>query len=311
MRNLLFILAYLIFITTTGGLALSNSADIGMNAEVRELGSSEKVSKDKSYTIEIVYLGNVTQEIQDAVNNAKAKWESIIISDIPKSITLPKNTKCVMSETQLPEDKLIDDLLIFVIEKAIDGPGVSGGVFGPCLASKSPKYYSRVGLIAFDVDDVAFLKENNLINTLVNQGFATSIGISTFWEYYKLVPKYTTPDPTAFYKGKNGIKGLKAIGGKGKPIVVKAGGANTPYLFWDPSSYPNELMSRGVGANFTISKLTVLSFQDIGFKVDESKADEYTIPPKIQESNLDDTPKLDLDFEFIQNPIVIDGVDSN
>ena len=69
------------------------------------------------------------------------------------------------------------------------------------------------------------------------------------------------------------------MGGEGRPVVEDDYGEGTARGHWNQNTYGDELMTGFLtGTNQPMSKLTVLSLKDLGYVVDASKADPYTIP---------------------------------
>eukprot|EP00300_Choanocystis_sp_HF-7_P026952 c315_g1_i1.p1 GENE.c315_g1_i1~~c315_g1_i1.p1 ORF type:complete len:378 (-),score=35.24 c315_g1_i1:72-1205(-) len=225
------------------------------------------------YNIEIVYVGSMTTPVKDAFVRAQAKWESIIKNDIPNTYTYKKGTKCWESFTVLSQDKIVDDLMIFAQVTNIDGVNGILGSAGPCITTNTPQLYSRVGLMQFDSADMQGMVNDGTIDAVILHEMGHVIGIGTLWEDYRVAGA-----PNKYYTGAGGIEGQSKIQGTGKPIVEQQGGSGTAYGHWDEETYDNELMTGYAGGNEKMSLLTVLSLKDMGFTVDETKADAFTIP---------------------------------
>src|SRR6185436_18597419 len=83
------------------------------------------------------------------------------------------------------------------------------------------------------------------------------------------------------FKGKNAKKEYGILKGTG-PVVVpveNTGGPGTANSHWRETVFRNELMTGFVqGPPNPMSRLTVASLKDLGYKVDLSKAEGYALP---------------------------------
>lgn len=230
------------------------------------------------YNIELVFSDTTDEVFKPAFINAKNRWESIIKNDIPNKYVYKKGTKCYDDFTKLKQDKIVDDLLIFATVTYIDGPGQILGGAGPCVKTKSPKIFSRVGIMQFDSSDMGEMLRSGLIEAVILHEMGHVLGIGTLWNKYKLINRPNKHQIDAYYNGKGGIEGQTAIGGQGKPVVETDGGKGTAYGHWNEETYETELMTGWLDPESKLSKLTVLALKDLGFVVDETKADAFTIP---------------------------------
>lgn len=255
------------------------------------------------YNIELVFVGNVQDSVKQSFNKAKNRWESIITSDIPNSLKLKKNTKCFEKWASLPDDKIVDDLLIFVNVMNLDGPGNVLGEAAPCIQTNDPQTFARVGLMQFDIADVDELMNNGTFDVVVLHEMGHVIGIGSLWKDYKLVDKPCKNDQDAYYNGDQGLIGQAEVKGTGKPVVEADGGKGVAYVHWDEETYDNELMTGAVDANSKLSKLTIRSLQDLGYDVDITQADTYEIPSILKPSDKV-YPTVRLGADIIRGKIV-------
>jgi len=88
------------------------------------------VNPATAFNIELVYLTEVSRAERDAFENAKSRWQQIITGDLPLEAFLARGrTICGVT---IQEDVTIDDLLIFVQIKPIDGVDNILGSAAPC-----------------------------------------------------------------------------------------------------------------------------------------------------------------------------------
>ena len=157
------------------------------------------------YNIEIVFVGSIEPKIKEAFMKAKAKWESVIKNDIPNTYRYKKGDKCWEDFTKLSQDKIVDDLMIFAQVARIDGSGGILGQAGSCVTTDSPKEYSRVGLMQFDLSDMQGMVNDGSLDAVILHEMGHVIGIGTLWKDYSLIRRATGSRKNAYYLGETGI----------------------------------------------------------------------------------------------------------
>jgi len=90
-----------------------------------------------------------------------------------------------------------------------------------------------------------------------------------------LTPVGTKP---ILYQGLRGNYGHSQVGGTGKAVVEDTGGEGTARGHWKESIYQDELMTGYLSGSTPMSKLTIHALEDLGYTVDATKADAYTVP---------------------------------
>lgn len=101
------------------------------------------------------------------------------------------------------------------------------------------------------------------------------MGLGTEWIKLNLV--VSTP-PTQ-YTGSNGIQGFQQIGGSGKPPVEATSTADSAPVHWELSVLGNELMTSSISGTKSLSLLSVRALNDLGYTIDVTKADAFSISP--------------------------------
>lgn len=262
---------------------------------------------DNDFNIEIVFVDTVNEDYKQAILNAKNKWESVIKTGIPNTYTFPKGTTCFADWATLPNDKVVDDLLIFVKIGKMDGPGNMSGRSGLCVQTRTPDAHWRVGMIQMDAEDLNLLGGTDYIEKVAKHQIGHMIGIGTLWKDFNLIKEVQGKKPT--YTGAGGIEGQSKIGGSGQPILEINSNGGMEANHWSESVYDTELMTTQLDANNYLSKLSVLSLKDLGFEVNESNADAYTIPSALRGASEREGPKVDMSNDIIQGPYIIGEVD--
>jgi hypothetical protein len=255
------------------------------------------------YQLTLCFTSDMTASQAAAFTNAAARWGSVITGDQPDinlgTSPLPVGT-CGAAQYSLPANFNIDDIVIFAQVTPIDGVGAILGSAGPCLVRTSSISASRnsvVGTMRFDVADIASMETQGTLNSVILHEMGHVLGIGTLWNDPGAVPARTllqNPQDVnssvkidTWYSGTNGIAGFNAIGGTAytagnKVPVENTGGSGTANGHWRESVLGNELMTGFVsGAINPMSLLTVKSLIDLGYTVDETKADAYTLGSSI------------------------------
>jgi hypothetical protein len=218
--------------------------------------------------------------------NAKARWESVVTGDLQNHLVQQPAVSCapVINE-------VIDDLLIIVYVDTIDGPGNVLGQAGPCwLRTGGPSVgMPLTGIMEFDIEDIEDLDADGLLEDVIvhEMGHVLGIGIAPgfgiLWDNF-LVPSAcddTSVDP--YFDGTFAVAAFDAAGGTGytgnKVPVEDTGLEGTICSHWRESVFANEMMTGWIDPTYNpLSAITVASLADIGYTVDASGADPYTLP---------------------------------
>ena len=218
-------------------------------------------SANGRYDIVIHYSGDPTY--QAAFTQAAARWSQIITADIP--------------DFNSSQFGLIDDLLIDASIVTIDGPGGTLGQAGPDLL-RSGTLLPAHGTMQFDVADVAQMFANGTWASVVMHEIGHILGIGTLWSSLHL--KNAAGD----YIGVHGLSEYRVL--SGNPLATSVpiehdGGSGTVGAHWDEDTFNTELMTgyaESPGVPMPISRMTIGALQDIGYTVNYSAADPYTLP---------------------------------
>ena len=110
------------------------------------------------------------------------------------------------------------------------------------------------------------------------------LGFGSFWGSTdrNLVINPSTAD--AAYTGASGIAGCQAIGGRitcasTVPVEGTQGGDGTINSHWRETTFANELMTGFLNSGTNpLSVMSIRSLEDLGYTVNASAADSFTIP---------------------------------
>ncbi len=206
-----------------------------------------------------------------AFQTAADRWERVMTAAVaPVSPPASFNGCLGVGPTGTIEGMVIDIQVI-----PIDGPNGILGSAGPCQAAADG--LPRAGLMRFDSADVAGLMLDGRFVQVVEHEMAHVLGVGTMWSSRSLISGSGTSDPR--FTGSNAVTEWRALGGTGDVPVEANGGSGTADAHWRESVFASELMTGWLnwGTN-PISRLTIASLADLGYQVDLSQADGYTLP---------------------------------
>ena len=227
-----------------------------------------------SFNIAVRYIGAASARQQQAVAAAVARWQSVITTDLPN---VPMNTaagSCAPSQPALNET--VDDLLIYVEFKEIDGVGKVLGSAGPCYI-RTESGLPIVGYLQLDGADLKMMETSGSIDDVVLHEIGHILGIGTLWSRAALVVGAGTDDP--MFTGTNAVGAYGKLGGTQTGVPVEnTGETGTRDGHWRETIFGNELMTGYIsGTNNPLSALTIASLKDLGYGASFSTASTYML----------------------------------
>lgn len=234
-----------------------------------------------TYDIALRVNGNLSPNVQTAFDSARTFWSQIITKGLTyeANFSIPANS-CI---GQFPAfSGSIDDVLIDVRVAPIDGLGGVRGQAGVCW-THTDSYLPLYGVMEFDEADLEDMAKQGLLNRLILHEMGHVLGFGTLWDFKRsLVVGGSLGGPCGaapVFVGANALREWKALGGSGKVPLENTGGLGTCNSHWQESTFSNELMTGYLnpGSN-PVSRLTVASFEDLGYSVDYSAAESYLLP---------------------------------
>jgi len=224
------------------------------------------------FTITVVFLGGLTTAQKNAFKTAAKRWSKVIVGDLPDVVV---------------NGQVIDDVLIEASGVAIDGPGGILGQAGPThlrpASAGAAKFIPAKGRMQFDTADLANMQANGTLGDVITHEMGHVLGIGTIWTMKGLLAGASGNNPT--FTGTNAKKEYGTLKGTGPAAVPveNTGGPGTANSHWRETVFRNELMTGFVaGPPNPMSRLTVASLKDLGYKVDLTKAEPYSLPNLLQ-----------------------------
>jgi hypothetical protein len=173
--------------------------------------------------------------------------------------------------------------LILAQGSKIDGPGKILGQAGPThLRPQRAGAFAFIpakGIMSFDTDDLAKMEQEKTLGDVITHEMGHVIGIGTIWDLKGLLKGARTTNPR--FTGATAMAEYGKLKGSAptQVPVENTGGVGTADSHWRETLFRNELMSGFIaGAKNPISRVTVGSLQDLGYKVNMAAAEPYSLP---------------------------------
>ena len=243
--------------TTTGAyvLQVSTTADTPP-------GPGDPPPAPGNFQITLSLSGLTTQQ-QTLARQAAARWESVIVGDLPDVVY---------------QGRTIDDVLVNVSGQAIDGAGGILGQAGP-QAYRTGSYLPVAGVVILDTADMAQMQAQNRLLDVLTHEIGHVLGFGIFWQQKGLLSGAGTADPR--FTGARATAEYNALFGvheSGVPVEA-TGGQGTALAHWRESTFRTELMTGwNDAAPNAMSRVTVASMADIGYQVNMAAAEAFSRP---------------------------------
>lgn len=246
-----------------------------------------------AFAVDLRWVGEAPNvQIQSAFTAATARWAQVITGDLPDVSTGSSAGAGACGEANFPDTRnvTIDDVLIYAEVDSIDGVGKTLGQAKPCFTFQGR---TVLGYMTFDRADLATMASNGSLNDVILHEMGHVLGIGTLWcgSLSRACP--TSASDTTWirttdvrYTAQHGSGAYVGFGGTGgAPVencatgVPSSCGSGTWYGHWRESTFRNELMTGYISASGNpMSGMTLGALHDLGYTVDMSKADTYSLP---------------------------------
>ena len=277
----------------------------------------------EAFDIEVVFLDNGTPSQDEIVREAARRWESVIARGAADIDLAGQNSigadQCFQGQPAVREE--IDDLRIWVVIEPIDGVGGGVASSGPCAsrlvsfqASDSIFQETILGAIRLDEVDVGRMEANGVLLPVVVHEIAHVLGFGTSWDDHGLLRNPSLPanlGADTHFTGPLATAAFDAAGGAGY-----TGGAKVPVEnrseqgssdgHWRESVFDDELMTPFIGGEHALSLITIESLADLGYGVDITQAESYSLPAAGRAGlSAKRGPVVHLDDDIARWPIVL------
>lgn len=238
-----------------------------------------------AYPIELRYTGGVpSTAISAAFTCAVARIRAAIKDELPAVEYTNFNAGACVAGTTLNET--VPGLVIYATIEPIDGPGRVLGSAGPCylrLGSNIP----NIGRMRFDVADLENMIANGSLKNVIMHEMLHVLGVGTIWTTQSLLtgvgstPRFVGALATEACLTEHSGTGVCTSGVPVEDCVGIAGcGAGTINSHWKEGTFTNELMTGYINGGINpFSKMSIQSLADLGYGVDATQGDEYSLTP--------------------------------
>lgn len=272
---------------TFGPAAGSNTARVTVDALAADFAATTLAASP--FHIELRYVNIPTPRQQQAFEAAWLKWRGAItgeLQDIGSANPIPN--VCGTGQTF---SGIVDDLVIYVNLRPIDGPNAVLGSAGPCAVRPNQSgvlqpFLPALGVMTFDTADLPSLESAGQLDQVILHEMGHVLGIGTVWTDLGLL--IGANSDTSSFNGTGAKSAWTTLGGaSGSRVPVEncvglsqPCGAGTRDGHWRETTFRNELMTgylNGGVAN-PLSALTLNSLQDLGYTVNLGAAEAYALP---------------------------------
>ena len=286
-------------------LAMAGVAEPGVTYETvyRHIGSSCSGARDElwsrvaeattpgtaSFDIDVVYDSPPTDAMRAAVEWGVQYWERILTMSLPNMDLSSYSGNCTYNGVALTG--VIDDMRLYVKVNPGGGSGTIAATGGACVVRSTSGLPAAGGITLYrDEND---LSENSLRGLILHEithalGFsdrqfnsANLLRDSSVQGLQRAVGRSGIPD--AHFAGPLAVAAFNAAGGS------SYSGAKVPLLndyyligsqdsHWRGSVFGDEVMVSGSSFTSKLSAITIQAMADLGYHVDVSQAENYTLP---------------------------------
>lgn len=237
---------------------------------------------ESPYTIEVRFLGGLSETQKAAFAAAADRWARVIVGDLP-DVQIP-------ALEGLPDGivagERIDDLVILAEGAKIDGPGnEQGNILGQAgpLLIRNGSSLPAVGVMRFDTFDLDRMEETGLLHDVIVHEMGHALGFGTIWGPLGLVTGLDGPDPIFVGPAASREFGVLLGAAGPHPVPVEnVGGPGSVGGHWRESVFGVELMTSRVShLGNPISRTSVAALEDMGYQVDMAAAEPYVLPTQL------------------------------
>jgi hypothetical protein len=250
-------------------------------------GSPPVDPSSRQYDIVVRFFGSPMTASQQALfTNAANRLTQIIKGDIVNAAASPINlNQCPKVTKSVPINEEVDDVIIYASIDSIDGRANTLAFAGPCFTRPtSVGDMTAIGIMVFDSADLNTLAQGGNLQDVITHEMLHVVGVGTLWTSREPDLVTDTATTTPKYNGANARQACLAAGGtlacsSYVPVEGTPEPPGTRDSHWRENTFNQEMMTGYLDPTSPISAITIGGLKDLGFVVDDTKADPYTMPP--------------------------------
>ncbi len=238
---------------------------------------------NSSYNIHIADHTETGLSADTLFTQAVARWEQAIAGNLPSQPLLSDFVfdACLERFSVFAE---VDDVVVFVTIRDIDGPGGTLAAAGQCGVRRPEDTGLPVfGFIYFDAADRSGVWADDLYDVTLHE-FGHVLGIGTLWQGHLVNPsRPNNAGADTHFNGTRARAAFDAAGGTAytageKVPVDNRAIVGSSDVHWRLSVLGDELMTAVIynDADNPLSAITLQSLADLGYTVNASAADSWT-----------------------------------
>ncbi|MDQ6736609.1 MAG: Ig-like domain-containing protein [Gemmatimonadota bacterium] len=245
---------------------------------------SVAVLQTNGFTIDLRFVGNVSQTVRNAAAQAVGRWQQIISAPlIPYHIVTAAND-CGAGIPAV--DTTETNMMIIVTTDKIDGPGKTVGEGGPCVLRDDSPQTTALGTLTIDTADVASLAAAGLLVPVITHEMGHILGIGTLWQgipsYASLATGLGGSNPVFVghaARVASAALGFTSDSSQGVPIEnTGTVGDGTRDSHWRTSVFGHELMTGTIHSGLNpLSLVTIQTLADFGYTVVPEAAEDFNV----------------------------------
>jgi len=256
----------------------------------------DPTAEDRSFNIDLRFLGTKPSAAQErTMRAAAAVWERVITRGLPpRNFLASDEAQCAHGDPSL-FGVHVDDLLVNIRLRRIDGPGNVLAVAGPCRVRRDSRL-PYLGDVEFDTADLLSLERNGVLrDTAIHEiAHVLGFGLGSLWDGLLQEPSVApsaarVPGQDTHFAGQQAIAAFDRVGGAshaGGKVPVENDtsryGRGALDTHWRESVFGAELMTTAVvieDGTEPLSEVTIAALEDLGYEVDYTRAERYSLPP--------------------------------
>ncbi len=264
------------------------------------------------FSLSIEYLSSATNAVRTAVDRAASRWESILSATDFADATANSAFTCTLRGVSytVSVGTFVDDIVIAVGAGEIDGsesPSVAASA-GLC-ATRTGSNTPAIGVIVFDSADLDQLERLGLLTSVALHEIGHILGIGQTSSWSGLVRG--TSDP--HFTGTRAVAAFDAAGGRGYSGAKVPVQSSDDTAHWRESVLGLEIMTPSLrsGATNPLSAITVQALADMGYSVNTSLTDSFTLASGDAADIAGPAPTVYLHGDFVGGPVVMIDEDGN